>query len=65
MNTKPMFPFIQGVAIFAIFWIALFLPASTINWGFGWLFWGSFFVFFHGNNGLADRKQSGISARAD
>ena len=56
-----MFPFIQGIAIFAIFWIALFLPAGTIKWGFGWLFWGSFFVFFMGTTAWLTINNPGLA----
>lgn len=61
MSTKTLFPFLHGLVFFAIFWIAIFLPAGTVNWIFGWLFWGSFFVFFMGMTAWLTVKNPGLA----
>src|SRR5579859_3047525 len=50
----------QFVGFFALFALALFLPAGTLAWQAGWIFLGLFFSFFLATNVWLARHNPGL-----
>lgn len=51
----------ETIGYFALFGVALFLPAGTLAWVPGWVFLGMFFVFFVGVNWWLIRNNPGLA----
>ena len=51
---------VQTIGFFALFALALFLPAGTLTWTAGWVFLALFFVFFIAMNTWLFRHNPGL-----
>ena len=50
----------QGIALFALFALSLFLPAGTLDWAVGWIYLVLFFVFYLGVSAWLFKHNPGL-----